>query len=92
MKNPIQVYEKIKENFILYVETAFSTRYKGLEERRKKLLNADKVFSRAPWIEPLPTYKLSEYKIQDIPKLPNLSKEELEIFKEYNASWVSWRF
>ncbi len=81
MKNPIQIYEKIKENFILYVKTAFSTRYEGLEERRKKLLNADKVFSRAPWVEPLPTYKLSKYKIQEISKLPNLNKEELEIFK-----------
>ncbi len=81
MKNPIQVYEKIKENFILYVETAFSTRYKGLEEQRKKLLNSDKVFSRAPWVEPLPTYKPSKYKIQEIPELPNLSNEELEIFK-----------
>ena len=81
MKNPIQVYEKIKENFILYVETAFGTRYKGLEAQRRNLLNADKVFSRAPWVEPLPTYKASEYKIQEISELPNLNKEELEIFK-----------
>ena len=82
MKNPIQVYEKIKKNFILYVETAFGTRYDGLENQRKKLLNTDKVFSRAPWIEPLPTYKSSAYKVSEIPELPGMNEEELYIFKD----------
>ena len=82
MKNPIQVYEKIKENFILYVKTAFNTRYEGLEEQREKLLNTDKVFSRAPWVEPLPTYQPSPFKVSEIPNLPEMNADELEIFKD----------
>jgi len=81
MKNPIQVYEKIKENFILYVKTAFGTRYTGVEKQREELLNKDKIFTRAPWVEPLPVYKVSDYRVSEIQNLPGLNNEELEIFK-----------
>lgn len=81
MKNPIQVYEKIKDDFILYVKTAFRTRYEDFEDKREKLMYRDKIFSRAPWVEPLPAYQLSEFTVDEIPEVPNLTKVELSIFK-----------
>ncbi len=81
MNNPIQVFEKIRDNFILYLETAFGTRYADFENERKELMKRDKVFSRAPWVEPLPTYKPSEYSIDSIPAISGLNGEELAIFK-----------
>ena len=54
--NPIYSYKEIKENFILYVKTAFGTRYDSIEKEREELLNTDSIASREPWIEPLPSY------------------------------------
>ncbi len=56
MKDPIGSFETIKDNFIRYVETAFGTKFPGLEKERNDLLNYDKVLYRKPWIEPLPDY------------------------------------
>lgn len=81
MNNPIQVFEKIRDNFILYLETAFGTRYTDFEAERNALMKRDKVFARAPWVEPLPTYKPSEFTIDSIPAIPNVKAQELEIFK-----------
>lgn len=82
MKNPIQVFDKIKDSFILYVKTAFSTRYPVFEQEREALLNQDKIFARSPWVEPLPIYKPSDYKISEIDSIANLNDEELKVFKD----------
>ena len=82
MNNPIQVFEKIRDNFILYLETAFSTRYVDFEAERNELMKRDKVFARAPWVEPLPTYKPSDFTINNINNIPNLNEAELAIFKK----------
>ena len=81
MNNPIQVFEKIRDNFILYLETAFGTRYDDFETERNELMKRDKVFARAPWVEPLPTYKPSDYTIEGITNIPNLNDADLAIFK-----------
>lgn len=81
MNNPIQVFEKIRDNFILYLETAFGTRYPDFETERNELMKRDKVFARAPWVEPLPTYKPSDFTIEGITNIPNLNDSELAIFK-----------
>lgn len=39
--NPIYAYKEIKDNFILYVKTAFGTRYESLESEREELLRTD---------------------------------------------------
>ncbi len=62
MRNPIQSFDIIKNNYIRYIETAFGTRFEKLEEERRDLLNTDKVLYREPWIEPLFDYQSSEKK------------------------------
>lgn len=83
MKDPIGSFETIKDNYIRYVKTAFKTKFESLEEERELLLNKDKVFYRQPWIEPLPEYKSSEKKIDDLTHqdLPGLNKEQINFFK-----------
>jgi ATP-dependent helicase YprA (DUF1998 family) len=81
MNNPIQVFEKIRDNFILYLETAFGTRYADFETERNELMKRDKVFARAPWVEPLATYKPSDFTIENITDIPNINNDELAIFK-----------
>ena len=62
--DPIKSFEEIRSNFILYIKTAFGTRFKesengtqNFESEREDLLLKDQVLSREPWIEPLPSYK-----------------------------------
>ncbi|MHB1687814.1 MAG: DEAD/DEAH box helicase [Ignavibacteriaceae bacterium] len=66
MKDPIGSFETIKENFIRYIKTAFSTKFEGIEKERYDLLNRDKVLFRMPWIEPLPDYTSSNKTIDDL--------------------------
>ena len=85
MKDPIGSFETIKENFIRYVETAFGTKFEGIERERYALLNYDKVFYRKPWIEPLPDYVSSNKRIDDLTlaDLGNaLNANEATIFRE----------
>ena len=80
MKNPINVFDTIRDSFILYVKTAFRTKHPLFEKEREELLKRDKIFARAPWVEPLPEYLPSDFSINEITSLPNLNNEELEIF------------
>ncbi|MCE7066683.1 DEAD/DEAH box helicase [Dyadobacter sp. CY326] len=66
MRDPIGSFETIKKNFIRYVETAFGTKFPGLEKERYALLNYDKVLYRKPWIEPMSEYVSSGKKISDL--------------------------
>ena len=64
--DPIYAYKEIKDNFILYVKTAFGTRYKSIEEEREELLRTDQVAAREPWIEPVSYTHLDVYKRQSV--------------------------
>lgn len=88
--NPVYAYKEIKDNFILYIKTAFGTRYETLEKEREELLRTDQVSSREPWIEPLPAYdnieigndklRISTLRPSD---LPGMNEEAQKLFKEF---------
>jgi Lhr-like helicase len=59
MKDPIKSFEEIRDYYISYVETVMSTKYKEVNEERKKLFIEGKSFCRNPWVEPLPDYRSS---------------------------------
>ena len=85
MRDPIGSFETIKENFIRYVETAFGTKFDGIEKERYALLNYDKVLYRKPWVEPLPDYISSNKYIDDLSLADFgnvLNAHESNIFKE----------
>ena len=71
--DPIKSYEEIRDNYILYLKTAFGTRFKehvadtqSFEEERERLLLKDQVLSREPWIEPIPSYKKIQIRMERI--------------------------
>jgi DEAD/DEAH box helicase domain-containing protein len=84
MIDPVGVFNQIKENFILYLKTAFGTRFPSLEAERERLLNQNGVFIREPWIEPLPRYRSSEKKIDVLigSDLPGMNDSQVRLFKE----------
>lgn len=76
MNDPISVFEKIRENFILYLKTAFRTQFPGLERERERMLREPGILHQEPWIEPLPQYQtdrpLGDLNPEDVPELtPN---------------------
>ncbi|HOI17810.1 MAG TPA: DEAD/DEAH box helicase, partial [Geobacteraceae bacterium] len=83
MNDPIGAFEKIRDNFILYLKTAFGTQFPGLEREREALLRQPGILNQEPWIEPLPRYQtdraLSALGAAD---LPGVAPEAVERFKE----------
>ena len=83
MIDPIGAFDTIRDNFILYIKTAFGTRFHSIEEERETLLREPQVLCQEPWIEPLPVYQTSGKTVQDLTgeDLPGLSEQELADFK-----------
>ncbi|HEY0071610.1 MAG TPA: DEAD/DEAH box helicase, partial [Chloroflexia bacterium] len=85
MQDPIAAFDQVRANFLLYIKTAFGTQFPGLELEREKLLQDPSlnVFSREPWIEPLPRYAGSGKTIRDlaVEDLPGLQEQALADFK-----------
>lgn len=83
MRDPIGAFDSIRDNFILYLKTAFGTRFPSLEKEREKLLQEPGVFYQEPWIEPIPKYKTSGKTISSLlnEDLPGLSDRNIDDFK-----------
>lgn len=84
--DPIGVFERIRDNYISYYQTAFGTRFRDDFERDKEdLLRQPTVICQEPWIEPQPQYKQGK-KAQDFTKedlANNLSEKEVDVFKQF---------
>ncbi|MCT7952528.1 DEAD/DEAH box helicase [Ancylothrix sp. C2] len=87
MYDPVGAFDKIRENFLLYIKTAFGTQFIDLEQERENRLKEPSVFCQEPWIEPLPTYKKYGKTIQELDKLDlsKLDESTLKQFKELAA-------
>jgi DEAD/DEAH box helicase domain-containing protein len=83
MLDPIGALSEIHKNFILYIKTAFATRFPSIELERERLLKEAGNFCQEPWIEPLPQYapvkSIREISAGDV---PGLGAEEVEDFKQ----------
>lgn len=78
MNDPIGAFDRIRDNFLLYVRTAFKTQFPSLEAERAALLlrtaeDEPGVFYQDPWLEPIPRYepakRLAEFEPGDVPDL-----------------------
>lgn len=79
---PITAFETIRDRFILYLKTAYRTRFPALEAEKEKLLRDTDALCQKPYFEILPEYessnrKISELSAQDLPEL----QQALPIFK-----------
>jgi DEAD/DEAH box helicase domain-containing protein len=60
VKDPIQAFNEIENNFLLYIKTAFGTKFADVEAEREALLRKPGVFRQEPWIEALPKYRTAK--------------------------------
>jgi len=83
MNDPLGAFEQIRDNFLLYIKTAFSTRFPGIERERERLLRETKTFCQEPWIEPLPKYKNGKRLLDLEPKdIPSIDPTSLKDFQD----------
>ena len=87
INDPVGSFEETRDRLILYLKTAFRTRFPGLEAERERLLRGPKVIAQEPWVEPLPRYKTSGKTIGDLTPedVPGCSSGGLEDFKSLAA-------
>lgn len=85
MQDPIGSFQEIKDNYILYVRTAFGTRFPSFETARERLLRTPGILSQEPWYEPIANYLSSGRRINDLgeEELPNLSQPQIQLFKNF---------
>jgi len=84
MKDPIGSYNTIKDNFFLYIKTAFGTRFDSIEKEREELLRKNGIVSQEPWIEVLPRYTSSGSRIDDLqPSELGMSSKQAELFRQF---------
>ncbi len=83
MNDPVGAFEEVRDNFLLYVKTAFGTQFPSLETERDQLLRKPGVFCQQPWIEPLPRYESGKsiYELNS-DDLPGFTGEEIQEFRE----------
>jgi DEAD/DEAH box helicase domain-containing protein len=80
--DPVGAFDAIRNDFLLYLKTAFGTRFPDIEAERAKLLEEPGALSQELWLETLPTYLSSGKKIGDLNQtdLPGLSEAQHEAF------------
>ena len=81
MKNPIDQFEKIRNFYITYLETAFRISDDRIQLRRRELPREPGTLTTAPYIEPIPRYKPSGLRIDQLVDGP----EAIRVLKGFDA-------
>lgn len=75
MFDPLGGFQRIRELYITYLETAFRIGDDGVSRERRKLLETDGALCTAPLLEPVPRYQSVEW------QLASLSDKEAKILE-----------
>ncbi|WP_084518701.1 DEAD/DEAH box helicase [Bradyrhizobium sp. th.b2] len=92
MLDPLGGFERIREIYISYLDTAFRVRRTGLAARRRALLRTSGTLATAPFIEPVPRYKPADHALSDFldlgvgNPLAHISREARRAFAELAVS------
>ena len=66
MLDPIGGFERLREFFLSYLDTAFRIRDDDLAEQRRQLLRSPGSLATIPFIEPVPRYLTAPFKLEDL--------------------------
>lgn len=81
MQDPIGGFQRIRDLYITYLETAFRIRDTAITAERRAMLERAQTFCTEPLVEPLPQYETVDFAFED---LANPSAKPL--FERYGAS------
>lgn len=87
MQDPIGGFQRIRDLYITYLETAFRIRDQGVSRERRALLERPNTFCTEPLIEPLPRYEAVDWlthelatTVNDDDRLPGFDAEQRAAF------------
>ena len=86
MNDPVGAFEKIRDNLLLYIRTAFGTQFPGLNDEREELLREPGAIAQQPWVEIMPRYQSSGKSIEAlVPEidLPGIAEAAAANFREF---------
>ncbi|TCA55149.1 DEAD/DEAH box helicase [Rhizobium leguminosarum] len=93
MLDPLGAFERIRELYISYLDTAFRVRRPALAAERRRLLRTSGTLATAPFIEPVPRYRSASKALEDLVDLEgsenpigHLSKPARRAFAELALS------
>jgi hypothetical protein len=66
MLDPIGAYERIREMYISYLDTAFRVRDTRLAETRRELLRTSGTLTTSPYLEAVPRYETAKHSLEDL--------------------------
>lgn len=66
MKNPISVFNSLREMYLRYLDSPFDLRYQDLVEERRRLIDQDGRIYRYPLIEAVPRYRKCEETLSQV--------------------------
>lgn len=83
MRDPAVAFQRIRDAYLAYVQTAFGTQFPSFETDRQRLLAMQGAIAQEPWIEVLPRYESSGKRIDDLTSadLPGLTPIDIDDFK-----------
>lgn len=65
MLDPLGAFERIRELYISYLDTAFRVRRPDLAAERRRLLRSSGSLATVPFLEPVPRYKSAKHSLED---------------------------
>lgn len=93
MQDPIGGFQRIRDLYITYLETAFRIRDKSLTAERRALLERPNTFCTEPLVEPLPRYQTVDFMLHELAssastdaRLPGFNAAERAAFAELALS------
>ena len=97
MKDPIGIYEELKEEYFKYIETAFSVDDTSFKKKRKELFlsNEYKILAQEPYLELIKPYpssgkKITDFQLSDFKNSEGYNyfdnNQELSLFKDFCLS------
>lgn len=94
MKDPIKIFENLKQKYFQYIDTAFAVDDKNFSKKRKELYLSDehKILAQEPYLELITAYpssgrRISDLKIEEITKSDGTpyfeNSDELKLFQQF---------
>lgn len=77
MLDPIGGFDRIQDFFTSYVETSFRISDQAVAAARRELLERPDIFATLPFVEPVPRYRSSEHRLEDLVEMTDGPLEPL---------------
>lgn len=80
MLDPVRNFERIRDFYLTYLDTAFRIGHDDIARRRRDLLRAPGTLCTDPFLEPIPSYALSGYTVDGLARVGELGDRILRDF------------